>query len=111
MNRKNLISAAFFLLLLTATIVVIFQGNDMNTVVAAMQTFKPGLSGGCSSYGFILYIRGRHYDLVSSWQSGGEIPSFFLHQIFVCGIFLFRYHTVCNRRTADAALLHAERRA
>lgn len=35
MNRKNLISAAFFLLLLTATIVVIFQGNDMNTVAAA----------------------------------------------------------------------------
>ena len=41
MNRKNLISAAFFLLLLTATIVVIFQGNDMNTVVAAMQTLSP----------------------------------------------------------------------
>ena len=41
MNRKNLISAAFFLVLLTATIVVIFQGNDMNTVVAAMQTLSP----------------------------------------------------------------------
>ena len=36
-----MISAAFFLLLLTATIVVIFQGNDMNTVVAAMQTLSP----------------------------------------------------------------------
>ena len=111
MNRKNLISAAFFLVLLTATIVVIFQGNDMNTVVAAMQTLSPVYLVVCSSYGFVLYIRGRYYDLVSSWQSGGENPSFFLHQIFVCGIFLFRYHTVCNRRTTDAALLHAERRA
>ena len=105
MNRKNLISAAFFLLLLTATIVVIFQGNDMNTVVAAMQTLSPVYLVRCDSYGFVLYIRGRHYDLVSSWQSGGENPSFFLHQIFVCGIFLFRYHTVCNRRTADASFI------
>ena len=38
MNRKNLISAAFFLLLLTATIVVIFQVNEMTPVVAAMVT-------------------------------------------------------------------------
>ena len=41
MNRKNLISAAFFLVLVVATIVVIFQGNDINTVVAAMQTLRP----------------------------------------------------------------------
>ena len=36
MNRKNLISAAFFLVLFSATIVVIFHGYDMYTVVAAM---------------------------------------------------------------------------
>lgn len=88
MNRKNLISAAFFLLLLTATIVVIFQGNDMNTVVAAMQTLSPVYLVAASSYGFVLYIRGRHYDLVSSWQSGGENPSFFLHKYRLWDFFI-----------------------
>lgn len=110
MNRKNLISAAFFLLLLTATIVVIFQGNDMNTVVAAMQTLSPVyLVAAALTALFFTSAEG-----IMIWYLLGSLeenPSFFLHQIFVCGIFLFRYHTVCNRRTADAALLHAERRA
>ena len=111
MNRKNLISAAFFLVLLTATIVVIFQGNDMNTVVAAMQTLSPVyLVAAALTALFFTSAEGiMIWYLLGSLE--GENPSFFLHQIFVCGIFLFRYHTVCNRRTADAALLHAERRA
>lgn len=41
MNRKNMISAAIFVLLVAATVMVIFQGNDMSTVIAAMKTLKP----------------------------------------------------------------------
>ena len=87
MNRKNLISAAFFLLLLTATIVVIFQGNDMNTVVAAMQTLSPVYLVAAALTALFFTSAEGIMIWVSSWQSGGENPSFFLHQIFVCGIF------------------------
>ena len=98
MNRKNLISAAFFLVLLTATIVVIFQGNDMNTVVAAMQTLSPVyLVAAALTALFFTSAEGIMY-LVSSWQSGGK-PSFSASNIRLWD-FLFRYHTVCNRRTA-----------
>lgn len=41
MNRKNVISALFFCLLAALTAAVIFQGNDMDTVAAAMKTLKP----------------------------------------------------------------------
>lgn len=41
MNRKNIISAAIFLLLTAITIAVIFKGNDMGTVAAAAKTLEP----------------------------------------------------------------------
>ena len=41
MNRKNVISAGFFCLLVVLTAAAIFRGNDMNTVVAAMTTLDP----------------------------------------------------------------------
>ena len=87
MNRKNLISAAFFLLLLTATIVVIFQGNDMNTVVAfAMQTLSPVyLVAAALTALFFTSAEGiMIWYLLDSLEGK---PLFFLHQIFVCGIF------------------------
>ena len=111
MNRKNLISAAFFLVLLTATIVVIFQGNDMNTVVAAMQTLSPVyLVAAALTALFFTSAEGiMIWYLLGSLE--GKTPLFSCIKYSFVGFFLFRYHTVCNRRTADAALLHAERRA
>ena len=41
MNRKNLISAGFLLLLAALTISAIFKGNDMAAVFAAMGTLHP----------------------------------------------------------------------
>lgn len=41
MNRKNIVSGAIFLLLFAVTVAVIFKGNDMNQVIAAMRTLHP----------------------------------------------------------------------
>ena len=104
MNRKNLISAAFFLLLLTATIVVIFQGNDMNTVVAAMQTLSPVyLVAAALTALFFTSAEG-----IMIWYLLGSLEGY---EICLYRLFFQFDHPICNRRTADAALLHAERRA
>lgn len=41
MNRKNIISAAIFILLAALTFSAIFKGNDMGAVVAAMRQLHP----------------------------------------------------------------------
>ena len=110
MNRKNLISAAFFLLLLTATIVVIFQGNDMNTVVAAMQTLSPVyLVAAALTALFFTSAEGiMIWYLLGSLE--GKTPLFPASNIRLWDFFIPVSHRL-QQADSDAALLHAERRA
>lgn len=73
--------------------------NDANT-----------LSCGGSRPVSFLCSRRRQYDLLSAEGSRREGKTAALYCLFIHWLFLFRYHTICNRRTADAAILYEKRR-
>ena len=96
-GRKNyFLETLLFLAVMVLTLRFCFSGQKPQEIWAAVKR------GGGTRPFLCLYGRDDHKD--SAWGSRRKKRTSDMYQLFVSRIFLFRNHTVRDRRTADAAL-------
>lgn len=109
-GKKKIMSAALFLGLMVLTMYVIFRGQDLGEVKAAIVHIHKGylLAGAGVALFFVAAEGMMIWYLFRIIGEKGFLS--FLSEIFLCGIFLFRHYAVSNGRTAYAVILYGKGR-
>jgi hypothetical protein len=102
-GRKNyFLETLLFLAVMVLTLRFCFSGQKPQEIWAAVKSMRGMSLAGAVALGLFFVCMEDHKD--SAWGSRRKKRTSDMYQLFVSRIFLFRNHTVRDRRTADAAL-------
>lgn len=103
-RKKYVWETLLFLAVMVLTLRFCFSGQKPQEIWAAVKSMRGMSLAGAVALGlfFCLYGRDDHKDSAGGSRRKKRAPD--MYQLFVSRIFLFRNHTVRDRRTADAAL-------
>lgn len=102
-RKKYVWETLLFLAVMVLTLRFCFSGQKPQEIWAAVKSMRGMSLAGAVALGlFFVCMEGDDHE-DSAWAAAEKAGSD-MYQLFVSRIFLFRNHTVRDRRTADAAL-------
>ena len=103
-RKKYFWETLLFLAVMVLTLRFCFSGQKPQEIWAAVKSMRGMSLAGAVALGlFFVCMEGTIMRILLG-AAGGKKRTSDMYQLFVSRIFLFRNHTVCDRRTADAAL-------
>lgn len=104
-GRKNyFLETLLFLAVMVLTLRFCFSGQKPQEIWAAVKSMRGMSLAGAVALGLFFVCMEGTIIRISAWGSRRKKRTSDMYQLFVSRIFLFRNHTVRDRRTADAAL-------